>query len=135
MATRGWYMCVLSILAKLELLSVPIEHYMGFGQPVIVNEYLGFLMSFELGLMVVFELWVSDKLFVAVAVNILLAAVVDKLEIDIWVVNILAVASLTGKLVDMVLDWIGNSELGTGNQSFDIDFPIVGCYYKISSWL
>ncbi|KAG9301055.1 hypothetical protein G9A89_015791 [Geosiphon pyriformis] len=46
--------------------------------------------------MVVFELRVFDKLFVAVAVDILSVAVVDKLEVDIRVVDILAVALLAG---------------------------------------
>ncbi|KAG9289618.1 hypothetical protein G9A89_014353 [Geosiphon pyriformis] len=85
---------------------------------------LGFLMLFELSLITVFELWVSDKLFVAVVVDILLVAVVDKLEVDIRVVDISAVVSLAGKSVDIVLDWIGNLELETGDQGFDIDFLI-----------
>ncbi|KAG9302942.1 hypothetical protein G9A89_022359 [Geosiphon pyriformis] len=83
-------------------------------------------MLFELGLMAVFELWVSDKLFVAVAVDILLVAVVDKLKVDIWVVDILAVASLAGKSVDMLLSLLNNSELEICNRGFDIDFPIIG---------
>ncbi|KAG9290059.1 hypothetical protein G9A89_010365 [Geosiphon pyriformis] len=82
-------------------------------------------MSFELSLMMVFELWVFDKLFVAVMVDILLVAAVDKLEVDIQVIDILAVASLTNKSVDIVLGGIGNSELKTSNRSFDIDFPII----------
>ncbi|KAG9289451.1 hypothetical protein G9A89_008012 [Geosiphon pyriformis] len=85
-------------------------------------------MLFELGWMAVFKLQVSDKLFVAAVVDTLPVAVVDRLE-----VNILAVASSTDKSVDMVLGWIGNLELGTGNQDFDIDFPIIGYLFLIYS--
>ncbi|KAG9287836.1 hypothetical protein G9A89_017431 [Geosiphon pyriformis] len=81
-------------------------------QPSLISSF-GSLMSFELGLMMVFELWVSNKLFVAAVVDILSAAAIDKLEVDIWVVDILAVASLAGKLVDMLLSLIDNSELET----------------------
>ncbi|KAG9305895.1 hypothetical protein G9A89_016547 [Geosiphon pyriformis] len=80
-----------------------------------MNWELGSLMSFKLGLMVMFELWVSDILFVTAVVNILSVAVVDKLEVDIQVVDILAVVSLTGKSVNMLLSLINNSELETCN--------------------
>ncbi|KAG9285013.1 hypothetical protein G9A89_009823 [Geosiphon pyriformis] len=93
-------------------------------------------MSFKLDLMAVFELQVSDKLFVAAVVDILLVAAVDKLEVDIQVVDILAVASLADKLVNMVLDWVGNSELETSDQNFNIDFLIVGyLFLNYSSFL
>ncbi|KAG9302402.1 hypothetical protein G9A89_011452 [Geosiphon pyriformis] len=64
---------------------------------------LGFLMLFELDLIAVFELQVSDKLFVAVVIDILLVAVVNKLKFDIQVVNILAVVSLTDNQSSNVL--------------------------------
>ncbi|KAG9286564.1 hypothetical protein G9A89_014730 [Geosiphon pyriformis] len=86
-------------------------------------------MSFELGLMAVFELQVFDKLFVAVVVNILPVAVVDILEVDIQVVDILAVVLLAGKSINTVLSWVGNSELETSNRDFDIDFPIISCLF------
>ncbi|KAG9290189.1 hypothetical protein G9A89_022165 [Geosiphon pyriformis] len=58
---------------------------------------LGFLMSFEWGFGVVFELVVgADKLFGAAA-DKLPVAVVDKLEVDILAVNRLVAASLAGK--------------------------------------
>ncbi|KAG9304156.1 hypothetical protein G9A89_019718 [Geosiphon pyriformis] len=40
MVTCGWYTYVLTILTKLKLLGVPIEHHIGFEQSVIANEYL-----------------------------------------------------------------------------------------------
>ncbi|KAG9296214.1 hypothetical protein G9A89_014806 [Geosiphon pyriformis] len=86
---------------------------------------LSSLMLFELGLMVVFELQVFDKLFVAVAVDILLVAAVDKLEVDIQMVDILAVVSLANKSVNMLLSLIDNLELETCDWNFNIDFPIV----------
>ncbi|KAG9291561.1 hypothetical protein G9A89_021980 [Geosiphon pyriformis] len=92
-------------------------------------------MSFELGKMAVFELWVSDKLFVAVVVDILLVVAVDKLKIDIWMVDILAVVSLASKLIDMVLVGLVIRELKTGNWGFDIDFLIVGYLSLIYSQL
>ncbi|KAG9294580.1 hypothetical protein G9A89_008059 [Geosiphon pyriformis] len=71
---------------------------------------LGFLMSFEWGFGVVFELVVgANKLFGAVA-NKLLVAAVDKLEVDILVVNRLVTASLAGKWFDIGFDLGSDSD-------------------------
>ncbi|KAG9296422.1 hypothetical protein G9A89_015014 [Geosiphon pyriformis] len=64
-----------------------------------------------------------DKLFVAV-VDILLVAVANKLEVDILKTDRLMTASLVGKRVSFDLGT--DSEFGTGDWGFDIDFPIVG---------
>ncbi|KAG9305853.1 hypothetical protein G9A89_006264 [Geosiphon pyriformis] len=96
---------------------------------------LGFLMSFEWSFGVVFELVVgADKLFGATA-DKLLVAVVDKLEVDILMVDRLVAVLLAGKWFDIGLDLGNDSESEICNQSFDIDFPIVNCCYKINSWL
>ncbi|KAG9284454.1 hypothetical protein G9A89_014058 [Geosiphon pyriformis] len=82
-------------------------------------------MSFELGLVVMFEVAGVDKLLVAV-VDILLMTAVDKLEIDIPVFDKLAAVSLAGNFDDMALNLVGYPEFETSNQDFDIDFLIVG---------
>ncbi|KAG9286078.1 hypothetical protein G9A89_022755 [Geosiphon pyriformis] len=87
---------------------------------------------------VVFELMVeTDKLFGAVANKLLEAvvdklpvAVVNKLEVDILAVDRLVATSLAGKYFDigLGLDLDNNSEFGTGDRGFCIDFPIISCY-------
>ncbi|KAG9304863.1 hypothetical protein G9A89_001761 [Geosiphon pyriformis] len=87
---------------------------------------------------VVFELMVEiDKLFGAAAnkllktaVDKLLEAAVDKLKIDILVVDRLVAVSLAGKYFDigLDLDLDNDSEFGTGNRDFCINFLIIGCY-------
>ncbi|KAG9285084.1 hypothetical protein G9A89_009895 [Geosiphon pyriformis] len=54
-------------------------------------------------------------------------AAADELEVDILAVDRLVAASWTGNYFDIGLDsdLDNDSEFGTGNQSFDIDFPIV----------
>ncbi|KAG9288400.1 hypothetical protein G9A89_021431 [Geosiphon pyriformis] len=67
---------------------------------------LGFLMSFEWGFGVAFELVVgADKLF-GVAADRLLVAVVDKLEVDILVVDRLVVVSLANGLANWFNWWL-----------------------------
>ncbi|KAG9305842.1 hypothetical protein G9A89_006253 [Geosiphon pyriformis] len=75
---------------------------------------------------------VADKLLVAV-MDKLLVAVVDKLVVNILVVNRLVAASLASKWFDIVLNLIDNSELRTGNQSFNIDFLIIGYLHTSGS--
>ncbi|KAG9299963.1 hypothetical protein G9A89_009691 [Geosiphon pyriformis] len=87
-------------------------------------------MSFELGLMVVFELWMFDKLFVAVAVDILLVAAVNKLEIDIQVVDILAVALLADDLFITRLTawaWLALSSAASKSQVLKHPKPLDQC--------
>ncbi|KAG9289497.1 hypothetical protein G9A89_003656, partial [Geosiphon pyriformis] len=67
------------------------------------------------------------------AVDILLVAVVDKLESDILVLNKLAAASLASKCFDFALDFDIDLEFGISDWDFDVDFPIVS--YKCCSWL
>ncbi|KAG9302977.1 hypothetical protein G9A89_022637 [Geosiphon pyriformis] len=64
-----------------------------------------------------------DKLFVA-AVDILLVAAADKSEVDILETNRLMTVLLVSKRVGFDLGT--DSEFGTGDWGFDIDFPIVG---------
>ncbi|KAG9286684.1 hypothetical protein G9A89_012234 [Geosiphon pyriformis] len=71
----------------------------------------------------VFESVGVDKLFVAV-VDILLVAAADKLEVDILETDRLMTPSLVSKQVGFNLDT--DSEFGTSNRGFDIDFLIVG---------
>ncbi|KAG9299279.1 hypothetical protein G9A89_013927 [Geosiphon pyriformis] len=92
-------------------------------------------MSFEWGFRVVFELVVgADKLFGAMADKLLVAAV-DKLKIDILVVDRLVVALLAGKWFDIGLDLGSDSKSEICDQDFDINFLIMNCCYKIDSWL
>ncbi|KAG9288565.1 hypothetical protein G9A89_003440 [Geosiphon pyriformis] len=60
-------------------------------------------------------------------VDILLVAVANKSEVDILAVDRLVAALLAGNYSDIGLDFDldNDSEFGTGNWSFDIDFPIV----------
>ncbi|KAG9289677.1 hypothetical protein G9A89_014412 [Geosiphon pyriformis] len=96
---------------------------------------LGFLMSFEWSFGVVFKLVVgADKLFGTTA-DKLLVAVVDKLKIDILVVDRLVAASLAGKWFDIGLDLGSDSESEICDRDFNIDFPIMNCCYKIDSRL
>ncbi|KAG9299626.1 hypothetical protein G9A89_020797 [Geosiphon pyriformis] len=64
-----------------------------------------------------------DRLFVA-AVNILLVAAADKLEVDILETNRLMTTSLVDKQVGFDLGT--DLEFGTGDWGFDMDFLIVG---------
>ncbi|KAG9287815.1 hypothetical protein G9A89_017410 [Geosiphon pyriformis] len=96
---------------------------------------LDFLMLFEWSFGVVFELVVgTDKLFGAVADKLPVAAV-DKLEVDILVVDRLVAASLASNWLDIGFGLGSNSESEICNQGFNIDFPIVNCCYKTNSWL
>ncbi|KAG9299709.1 hypothetical protein G9A89_013069 [Geosiphon pyriformis] len=81
---------------------------------------------------VVSESFGVDRLL-AVVVDILpvadkLGPLVDKLELDILVVDKLIVVSLVHNeiSVDIVWNLIDDSELRTGDWGFDINFPIVG---------
>ncbi|KAG9286381.1 hypothetical protein G9A89_014547 [Geosiphon pyriformis] len=65
-----------------------------------------------------------DRLFVTVVVDKLLVAAVDRLELDTPETDRLMTASLVNKWVGFDLGT--DLEFGTGNQGFDIDFPIVG---------
>ncbi|KAG9305695.1 hypothetical protein G9A89_022617 [Geosiphon pyriformis] len=87
------------------------------------------------GFRVVFELVVgADKLIGAVADKLLVAAV-NKLEVDILVVDRLVAVSLAGKWFDIGLDLGSDFEFEIYNRGFDIDFLIVNCCYKIDSRL
>ncbi|KAG9288993.1 hypothetical protein G9A89_015542 [Geosiphon pyriformis] len=68
-----------------------------------------------------------DRQFVA-AVDILLVAAADESEIDILAVDRLVAALWAGNYFDIGLnsDLNNDSEFGTDNWSFDIDFPIIG---------
>ncbi|KAG9303994.1 hypothetical protein G9A89_005904 [Geosiphon pyriformis] len=72
---------------------------------------------------VVFGFVGVDRLFVA-AVNILLVAVANKLEVDILETDRLMTASLVDKRVGFDLGT--DLEFGTDNRGFNIDFLIVG---------
>ncbi|KAG9286727.1 hypothetical protein G9A89_012277 [Geosiphon pyriformis] len=67
-----------------------------------------------------------DSSLEMVASRIVLVA--DKSEVDILVVDKLVAASLAGNYSNIGLDFDldNDSEFGTGDQGFDIDFPIVG---------
>ncbi|KAG9293090.1 hypothetical protein G9A89_016452 [Geosiphon pyriformis] len=99
-----------------------------------VESFLVFVFHWVISFGVVFEFVGIDILFAAVVVDKLLVAAVNKLELDILVVNTLIAASLVHNKVSIgiVLDFAGNSELGTSDQGFDIDFLIVG-YLNIGS--
>ncbi|KAG9285523.1 hypothetical protein G9A89_006511 [Geosiphon pyriformis] len=73
---------------------------------------------------VVFGFVGADRLFVAVVVNKLFVAVVDRLGLNTPEINRLMTALLVGKQIGFDLGT--DSEFGTGNQGFDIDFPIIG---------
>ncbi|KAG9290073.1 hypothetical protein G9A89_010379 [Geosiphon pyriformis] len=87
-------------------------------------------MSPELGLMTVVKLWVFDKLFVIAVVDRLLVAAVDKLEVDIWVVDIVAVTLLVGNLESKLDDlfitrfmawaWLASNSADSKSLAYDL---------------
>ncbi|KAG9284115.1 hypothetical protein G9A89_022889 [Geosiphon pyriformis] len=82
----------------------------------------GFRWSVSFGM--VFGFVGVDRLFVAAVVDKSLVTMVDKLELDTLETDRLMIVSLVGKRVGFNLGT--NSEFGTSDQSFDIDFLIVG---------
>ncbi|KAG9291699.1 hypothetical protein G9A89_022118 [Geosiphon pyriformis] len=73
---------------------------------------------------VVFGFIGVDRLFVAVVVDKLLVAVVDRLELDTPEIDRLMTALLVGKRVGFDLGT--DLEFGTGHWGFDIGFLIIG---------
>ncbi|KAG9289224.1 hypothetical protein G9A89_022534 [Geosiphon pyriformis] len=47
------------------------------------------------------------------------------IELDTLVIDKLGAASLVGNLIDIFLSWVDISKFGTGDQSCNIDFPII----------
>ncbi|KAG9296912.1 hypothetical protein G9A89_006867 [Geosiphon pyriformis] len=62
-------------------------------------------------------------------------AAVDKLEVNILMVDKLIIASRAGKLVDIVPDCCNNLGFDSANQGFYIDFPITGYLSIGDNWL
>ncbi|KAG9302728.1 hypothetical protein G9A89_009505 [Geosiphon pyriformis] len=93
-------------------ISSPVESFSVFG--------FHWVVSFG----VVFGFVGADRLFVAAVVDKLLVAAVDRLELDTLEIDRLMTVLLVGKQVGFDLGT--DSEFGTGNRGFNIDFPIIG---------
>ncbi|KAG9296147.1 hypothetical protein G9A89_014739 [Geosiphon pyriformis] len=93
-----------------------------------VEPFSVFVFHWVISFGAVFEFVGVNRLLVAVVVDKLLVAVVDKFELDISEIDKLIAASLVHNEVSIgiVLDFAKNSELGTSNWDFNIDFLIIG---------
>ncbi|KAG9294643.1 hypothetical protein G9A89_008122 [Geosiphon pyriformis] len=107
-AVKNWGL----VNGLLSLISSSVESFSVFG--------FHWVVSFG----VVFGFVGVDRLFVAAVVDKSLVAVVDRLELSTPETDRWMTVSLVGKWVGF--DLSTDSEFGTGNWGFDIDFPIIG---------